>query len=117
MSNVVNVNGTEFTVGHANAAQISGIAKILSRIGAAAGSGAKDLEDGDYLSVIAAVIGAIEEDQLVNLAALCIGSDREFAEENFDLVWVSEALAILVEETDLSAVVKNFMRIASRFQQ
>jgi len=117
MGSVVVVNGTEFPIGKASAAQVSGIAKILSRIGSAAGSGAKDLADGDYLSVIAAIIGAISEQELVELAALCIGTDKKFATENFDLVWVSEALAVLIEETNLVAVVKNFMRIASLLQQ
>jgi len=117
MGTVVIVNDQEFSVGKASAAQVSGIARILSRIGSAAGKGAQDLSDGDYLSVIAAIVGAVDEDELVSLAALCIGSDEKFAKDNFDLVWVTEALAVLIEETNLDAVIKNFMRIASRFQQ
>jgi len=116
MSQKITVGEEEFVIAKANAAQVSGIAKILSRIGASAGKSAGDLADGDYLSVIAAIIGSVSEEELIELAALCIGSDKAFAKENFDLVWVSEALVILIEETNLSAVVRNFMRIASLLQ-
>jgi hypothetical protein len=112
----VEVNEKDYPVGRADASQVAGIAKILSRIGSAAGKVSKDASEGDYLSVISAIIGAISEEELIEIAALCIGSDKKFAEEYFDLVWVSEALAIMVEETNLDIVVRNFTRIASRFQ-
>ena len=84
MSNIVIVNEKEYTIGRADAAQVSGIARILSRIGSAVGKNAIDLENGDYLSVISALMGAISEEELIDLAALCLGVDKEFAKENFD---------------------------------
>lgn len=115
-SGVIVVNGKEHKIGAASAAQVAGIAKILSQIGIESKRSMVGVDDGDYLTIISALIGAITEDQLISLAALCIGSDREYAAENFDLVWVTEALAVLMEETDLAGVVKNFTRIASRFR-
>jgi hypothetical protein len=113
---VVVVNGVEYKIKTAGPAQITGIARIISQVGIAAKRNLVGMEDGDNLSIIASLIGSITEEQLVELAALCIGSDKEFAKENFDLVWVTEAMAVLMEETNLSAVIKNFTRIASRFR-
>lgn len=110
------VGGKEYFIGSASASQIAGIAKILSKIGIEAKRSLTGIEDSDYLTIVASLIGAITEEQLVSLAALCIGCDRKFAEDNFNLVWVTESLAVLMEETDLSAVIKNFTRIASRFR-
>lgn len=116
VSGVVVVNGVEHKIGAASAAQVAGIAKILSQVGIESKRSMAGVDDGDYLTIISALIGAITEDQLISLAALCIGADREFAAKHFDLLWVTEALAVLMEETDLAGVVRNFTRIASRFR-
>lgn len=112
----VTVAGEKYEIGTASARQVAGVAKILSNVGLSARKSLDNISEGDYVSVIAALFGAVTEDELVELGALCIGADKEFVEQNFDLLWVSEALAILMEETDLAGVVRNFTRIASRFQ-
>jgi hypothetical protein len=113
---VVVVGGVEHKIKAASAAQIAGIAKILSQVGIESKRAMSGVDDGDYLTIIAALIGAITEEQLISLAALCIGVDRQYASDNFDMLWVTEALAVLMEETDLAGVIKNFTRIASRFR-
>jgi len=112
----VNVGGTEYAIKTADAKQIAGIAKMFSQIGIESKKALAGVDGEDYLSIIVAMVGAITEDQLIDLAAISIGVDREFAKENFDLLWVTEALAVLMEETNLAGVVKNFTRIFSRFQ-
>lgn len=111
MAQVV-VNGTSFEVGRATPAQVAGIAKLISSVSMDARKNiVKSGLEGSNDAVIWAVLGELDEDRLVGLAALVLGSDEEFARENFDLVWVTEALALVVEETNLSKVIGNFTRI------
>lgn len=115
MSSVV-VNNVEYKIGRASAAQVSGIAKILSKVTREVSSSIGNLEEADTFAILSGVLGSVSEENLVRLGALCIGVDEEYAQEHFDLVWVSDALATLMEETDIVAVTRNFTRIFSRFQ-
>lgn len=111
MAQVV-VNGTTFEVGRATPAQVAGIAKLISSVSIDARKNiVKSGLDGNGDAVMWAVLGELDEERLVGLAALVIGSDKEFARENFDLIWVTEALALIIEETNLSRVIGNFTRI------
>lgn len=111
MAQVV-VNGNSFEVGRATPAQIAGIAKLISSITIDARKNiVRAGLDGSGEAVLWAVLGELDEERLVSLAALVLGSDKEFARENFDLVWVTEALALIIEQSNLSAVIGNFTRI------
>lgn len=111
----VEVAGQTFEVDKAAPSQIAGIAKLIAGIYL---RGKKEVSklglSSDASDLVWGVLSVLDEEDLIRLAALVIGSDEEFARENFDLVWVSDALASLIEETDLGAVIANFTRIVSR---
>ena len=109
------VAGKSFTVDRVTPGQVSGIARLISRMNVQARTDVmKAGLEGDGNAVMWAMLGHITDKDLVELAAMVIGSDKKFAEENFDLVWLSEAFANLVEVSQLQVVISNFMRIFSR---
>lgn len=109
---VVNVGDKQFVINRVTPAQVSGIAKLISRMNVSARKEVMQAGlEGDGGAVLWAMLGQLNEKDLVELAALVIGSDKKFAEENFDLVWVSEAFAALMEVSQLKVVVANFMRM------
>lgn len=106
------VNGQKFTVGRPTASQVSGIAKILSKINIEARK--KVVKAGIEESggaALWALLGELDEATLIEFAALAVGCDKEFARENFDLVWVTEAVALMVEQANFAQVLANFTRI------
>lgn len=113
-SNVIVVGEREFTIGKAKAPQIATIMKILSKISSNSRKEVAKAADDGGNSALWAFLGGIDENMLVEFAATLIGSDKAFAAEHFDLMWVSEAFAIMMEQTDLAGVIRNFTRIASR---
>ena len=109
------IDGKSFNVDRVSPAQVSGIARLISKTNVAARSEIiKAGLEGDGNAVLWAMMGQISEADLIELSALVIGSDKKFAAENFDLVWLSEAFANLVEVSQLQVVVANFMRIFSQ---
>lgn len=109
---VVNVNGTEFVIKTASASQVAGIGRIIAKIGRPARKAIA--ESGDQIEVLFAILAALDEETLVEFAALLIGSDKEFARENFDLRWVVEAFGAFIEETDVVGIVQNFTSMFSQ---
>jgi len=116
MSKIV-VGEQEFDVSKAGPMQIAGIARLIARLNLKG----RDVLNKEFQaaaddpsSFVWAMLAALDEEDLIDLAALVIGADREFAAEHFDLGWVIEGLAVMIEETDLAGVVANFTRIVSR---
>lgn len=114
MSNTVEVNGTQFELKPMKAAQIAALSNIIGRLTL---DGRKLLKDigpgGDATDFIWGLLAAVTEKELVKLAALVIGSDETFAAENFDLVWVTEALATQIEISNIGKIITNFTRLSS----
>ena len=109
------VAGKSFNIDRVSPAQVAGIARMISRMNVSArGEVLKAGLEGDGNAVMWAMLGQISERDLVELSALVIGADKKFAQENFDLVWLSEAFANLVEVSELQVVMANFMRIFTR---
>lgn len=109
------VGGKSFNIDRITPAQVSGIARLLSRMNVQARTDVmKAGLEGDGNAVMWAMLGHITDKDLIELAAMVIGSDKKFAEEHFDLVWLSEGFANLVEVSQLQVVIANFMRIFSR---
>ena len=109
------VAGKSFNIDRVSPAQVAGIARLISRMNVQArGEVLKAGLEGDGNAVMWAMLGQIGENDLVELSALVIGADKKFAKENFDLVWLSEAFANLVEVSELQVVMANFMRIFTR---
>ena len=116
---ITDIEGTdhEFNVGRPNAAQVAAIMRILSTVLRKVSSEIRNSgSEGDNLAIVAGLLGSLTEDQLIDLASVLIGSDKQFAADNFDLVWVTEALACVIEESNLAQVIQNFTRMFARIQ-
>lgn len=109
---VLTIGGKTFEITAMRAAQITRFANILGRVTM---GGRKVLRDaaGDPGDFIWAVLAAIDEKSLVDLAALLIGSDTEFAKDNFSLNWVVEALMIQIRVSEIGATIRNFSKLSS----
>jgi hypothetical protein len=108
------VGGKKYRVGQLDAKTIAGIANL---IGKKQFDGRKIVESmkltpqpSDFLW---GILSSLEEDDLIILASLLIDADRAYVKENFNIGWVSEALAIAFERSDLPIVIKNFSRITA----
>jgi len=108
MSTTVVVGGQDFVIDRVSAAQVAGVLRIVSRLSLGARKELAALDepgDGDFLW---AVLGNVTENDLISLASLSIGCDRQFAEENFDLNWVIVAVGALLRNANIGAAVANF---------
>ena len=110
----VTVNEQEFVVSRISPMQIAGIANLIARLSATGKKEIKKIDPTQKTELVWGVLAALSEDDLIAFAALTLGCDKEFAREHFDLEWVTEAIAILVEETNFEAVARNFTRISER---
>lgn len=107
------VNGVEYKIGKPTAGQVAGIVRTLARLNlkartelaAIGGAG-----DNDY---IMAFLSGLDEATIIELAALSIGVDKKFAAENFELGWVTGALAILIRKAKIGEVIANFTSMLS----
>lgn len=112
-NDVVKVGDKEFVIGKPSPAQIVGITRAFAKLQLGARKSLSDITDAGDMDYIMAFLANIDEETLVNLAALSIGSDKKFAVDNFDLVWVTQALGILIRKSSLAQVVANFTSILS----
>lgn len=62
------------------------------------------------------VLAALNENELVRLAAALIERDEQFVRDNFDLGWVLDALGKQMQVSNLRAVVANFTSLLSQLQ-
>lgn len=114
MATTVVVGDTEFVIDKVKAKQIAGILRIVSRVSLDARRELAKIENPGDTDFLWAVLGNLSEEDLVSLAALSIGCDRQFAEENFDLSWVVTALAAIVKQSNIGASIANFTSTLSQ---
>lgn len=107
---IVTVNDQEFVIGKMTPRQIGVMADIFSNLATRSQQKIVDAQKAGTLVLFMAIIGSLDENDVVRFAAALIGSDIDFARTNFDLEWVSEAFAMLMENSNLQAVVANFTR-------
>ncbi len=113
MSTVL-INNTDYEVLPLKPKQLATLANIVGKITRDAQKELKASGGGSGMDFIFALLAVLNEDELVKLAALLIGSDEAFAKEYFALDWVTEALAVQLEQSNISAVIKNFTRLSSQ---
>jgi hypothetical protein len=113
---VVVIDGTEYKIGKPTAAQVSGIVRAFARLQLKARGEIRGLKDATDFDYIMAFLAHLEEDMLIELAALSIGVDKKFAKENFDLIWVTQALSALIKNANLGDVISNFTSMLSPSQ-
>jgi hypothetical protein len=100
-----------FVIGKPSAAQVAGVARNFAKMNLASRGTLSKIENPTDMDYIMSFLANIDEATLIELAALSIGSDRKFAEENFDLDWVVRALVALVRNSNLASVIANFTSI------
>ena len=104
----ITIKGTKFEISPLDAKKTIFIANTFGKLlisGKVKLNEFKGLTGGDLPF---AILATLDETTLVSLAATLIGSDEKFAEENFELGWVTEALLVQVQVSDLDAVIRNF---------
>ncbi|NJK77893.1 MAG: hypothetical protein HC944_02830 [Nanoarchaeota archaeon] len=106
------VDGKEYVIGKPTPRHIAAITQFIGDVQLRAKKKIKkeDLNPGDFFPALLSVLSA---DDLIALAALVIGCDKKFAEDNFDFEWVAPAIAITIEKANIGAIFENFTRIAS----
>ena len=109
----VQINGQDFEIKPMRANEIAAVAQIVGRLSL---DGRKLLRQAgtDPGDVIWALLAAVTGDELVKLAAVVVGCDAKFAADNFDLVWVTEALALQMNNINLGAILKNFTLLSTQ---
>lgn len=110
---VIQVGDREVVIERVTPAQVAGVLRILSRLSFDARTKMSKLDAATDNDLLWAFLGAITEEDLIELAALSIGSDKQFAEENFDLEWVLIALGALIKKANIGTAITNFMSALS----
>lgn len=117
MEDKVVVGEREFVIGKPTPGQVAGVTRIFARLSIGAKSELKQVEKPSELDYVMAILANVDEDTLITLAALSVGCDKKYATENFDLVWVTQALGILIRKSNLATVITNFTSIMSPMDQ
>jgi hypothetical protein len=112
--NYVVVGGQEFDLSRPSPKAITGIARMLAKMQLRTKNDLANIKSATNLDLVMAFIANLSDDDLVNVGALCIGADKKFVEQNFDLDWLSEALAITVRNSNIVKVIRNFTSMFSQ---
>jgi len=111
--NSVEVNGQVFDLSHPKARQITGIVRAFARINLKARGAFSKLKNPTDMDYIMAFLSELGDDDLLEISALAIGADKQFVEDNFDLLWVTRALTILIGNSHLIEAIGNFTSMLS----
>lgn len=114
----IEIEGTQYQVKKLHAFKVAKIANLFANLILGGNRKLRELKLNDLggNSALFAILAILSEEDLVSLAALLIDVDPQFAKENFDLVWVTEALGKQIQISNLKAIVENFTSIASQIQ-
>lgn len=115
-ADMVEVNGQRYQVKKLHAKKIARIANLFANSLIKGNKQLRDMKAPDSTNILLGVLAALTEDDLVRLAAVLIDSDEQFASDNFDLLWVTDALAKQIAISNLRAVVENFTSLLSQIQ-
>jgi hypothetical protein len=113
IKNTVEVGGQTFDLSHPSAKQITGIARMLAKMQLRTRNDLSNIKSPSNLDLVMAFIANLTDDDLVTVGATCLGTDKKFVEENFDLDWLSEAIAITVRNSNIVKVIRNFTSMFS----
>lgn len=110
------IEGVRHELSKLRARQVATISNIFGEMLIAGDKKLKDFKVSGDLNFIVGVLAALDERSLIKLAAALIGKDEKFAEDNFDLVWVTEALGKQLKLSNLRGVLINFTSISTQIQ-
>lgn len=113
---VVNIAGTDYVVKPLHAKKVARIANLFAISMISGNKKLKELKAPDTTNIVLGVLAALTDTDLVKLAAILVDVEESFADENFDLLWVTDALAKQIAVSNLKAVVENFTSLLSQIQ-
>lgn len=108
MQKVITINETEHNIKKLSAHQVATIANILGKLSVEGRKAVKSLGGGSNEQFIWGVLASVSGEDLIRFAAALIGSDTKFAEENFDIGWVVEAVMVQMELSNINSLLTNF---------
>lgn len=112
--NKVEINGQEFVITPLNAKKTAYIANLFGQLLLKGKLKAKEFKDIDGSALPFAILASVDEKMLITLAAAIIGCDEKFAEENFDLDWIMQALVVQTRVSKLDSVIRNFTALVTQ---
>ena len=115
MSTVM-IGDQEFNVTKLDARKVATISKLIGNLIIRGRTTLNKLKAATEVNLVIGILAALEEDDLIQLSSVIAGCDPEYARENFDLVWVTEALNLQAQETDFRKIVENFTSLVSQIQ-
>lgn len=115
-SDMVNIGGIFYQVKPLHARKVSRIANLFAISLINGNKKLRDLKAPDTTNIVLGVLASLTESDLIKLAALLVDVEEKFAEDNFDLLWVTDALAKQIAVSNLKAVVENFTSLLSQIQ-
>jgi hypothetical protein len=112
----ITIEGTRYELTKMRARQVATISNIFGEMLIAGDKKLKDFKVSGDINFIVGVLAALDERSLIRLGAALIGKDEKFVEDNFDLVWVTEALGKQLKISNLRGVLINFTSISTQIQ-
>lgn len=107
MEKTITVNDSQLALKKMSANNVATIANILGRLSVEGRKAVKSMGGGTD-QFIWGVLATVSGEDLVKFAAALIGSDLKFAEDNFDIGWVVEAVMAQMELSNINALLTNF---------
>lgn len=111
------VDDKEYSISSPSAMQVLKVAKFVSKRLLAAQQTLKfemAIEKPDAMFLVLALLDALNEEDLVELAVMLLQSDtkktRALVDKHLELLWLSEAFKLWVQATQLGLVLANFFQ-------
>lgn len=114
--NYVTVNGADYEVKPLHAKKVARIANLFATSMIKGNKKLKEMKAPDTTNIALGVLASLDENDLVKLASVLIDVDEKFADDNFDLLWVTDALGKQIAISNLKGVVENFTALLSQIQ-
>lgn len=112
---IIKLNNTDFEIKKMNPHQIATIANILGKLSVDGKKTLKNLNvpnEQFFWGILAVVTG----DDLINFSAAIWGCDKKFAEDNFDVSALLEAVSIQMQLSNINGLISNFTSSSSPIQ-
>jgi hypothetical protein len=110
------IAGESFEISQLNAKKVATISRMVGKMIISGRTTLKELKAVTDTNLVVGILASLQEEDLIELSAVIVGCDKEFARENFNLVWVSEALAAQSENADIKKIIENFTQLVSQIQ-
>lgn len=114
LSDSIAIGGEQITISPLNAKKTAFIMNLLGRLLITGKIRLKEIKGSSANDLPLAILAAVDEENLVQLASVVIDKDATFVTENFSLSWVLEALLIQVRVGELDKIIRNFTSLVTQ---